>query len=146
MFREIKKAIIEEARTNENFISQNIELESYLLKIEKHAIFHSVFTYNSLYGFVAFYANDLSKFLGFITMVHVSANYRGKGVARTLINTTCETMKMLGMKNCALEVVYSNSKAINLYKNLGFEVVEEKSNSDILYMTKALELEAKTCH
>mgnify|MGYP000383278190 CR=1 FL=1 len=145
MFREIKKAIIEEARINGNFINQNIELDSYLLKIEKYAMFHSVFTYNSLHGFVAFYANDLNDLEGFITLVHVSPKYRGKGIAKTLINTTFETMKVLGMKSCALEVLRSNSNAIYLYKSLGFKIVIDKSNHNVLYMTKKLDQEAKTC-
>ena len=139
MFREIKKAIIEEARINGNFINQNIELDSYLLKIEKYAMFHSVFTYNSLHGFVAFYANDLNDLEGFITLVHVSPKYRGKGIAKTLINTTFETMKVLGMKSCALEVLCSNPNAIYLYKSLGFKIVIDKSNHNVLYMTKKLD-------
>ena len=145
MFREIKKAIIEEDRINENFIPENIELDSYLLKIEKYAMFHSVFTYNSLHGFVAFYANDLNDLEGFITLVHVSPKYRGKGIAKILINTTCGTMTALGMKSCALEVLRSNSNAIDLYKSLGFKVVKDKSNCNVLYMSKKLEQEVKTC-
>ena len=142
LFTEIKKAIRDEARDNADFISQNIQLESYLLKIEKYAMFHSVIAHNSLCGFVAFYANDLNEFQGFITMVHVSPKLRGKGIAKILINSTCETMKALGMKSCALEVLGSNSNAVNLYKSLEFEIVEDKSNCNVLYMTKKLEKEA----
>lgn len=139
MFLQIRNAIMEEAKINPNFITQNVNLDSYLLKIEEHAMFHSAFTKDSLYGFIAFYANDLNYYQGFISMVHVAPGYRGKGIAKTLISATCQTMKSLEMKSCALEVLCSNQNAINLYKSLGFKINEERS--DILYMIKDLETE-----
>lgn len=138
MLLQIRKAITEEAKNDESFIPKNVNLDAYLLKIEQFALFHSTFSQNMLYGFVAFYANDSQNFCGFITMIIVSKQHRGKGVAKNLINSACNTMQALGMKECSLEVLRYNLSAINLYKNLGFNIVENKSNESVFYMKKIL--------
>lgn len=138
MFLSIKNAIIDEARNNSNFISDSINLDTYLSKIENFAMFHSTFSQNSLHGFIAFYANDSQNYCGFITMIIVSEQHRGNGVATCLITSACNTMLTLGMKECCLEVQKYNLSAINLYKNLGFTIVDKKSNDKVFYMKKYL--------
>ncbi|NDB81315.1 MAG: N-acetyltransferase [Alphaproteobacteria bacterium] len=59
--------------------------------------------------------------------------YRGLGVGRFIFS---ELIKICERKNIipALEVLKTNTRAINLYKSLGFVIINE--NYDIYYMEK----------
>lgn len=53
----------------------------------------------------------------------VAPDYRGKGVAQTLYTYHLESAKAHGCKQLFLEVIKGNDRAIQFYKNKGYEVV-----------------------
>ena len=59
---------------------------------------------------------------GYSEYIHVSRNWRGKGVAKSLIASSFEVLKDLGMEEACLGVDAENpTGALNLYKAMGFE-------------------------
>jgi GNAT superfamily N-acetyltransferase len=63
--------------------------------------------------------------IGFTEYVFVRSNWRGKNIARTLINTGLYWLKEQGMTEAHLEVKAKNEGALNLYVDLGYEVIRE---------------------
>ena len=59
---------------------------------------------------------------GHIVSVAVLPQYRRKGIGQALITKGAEAMRLYNAKQCFLEVRLTNTPAINMYKELGFEV------------------------
>jgi ribosomal-protein-alanine N-acetyltransferase len=59
---------------------------------------------------------------GHVVSVAVVNEHRRKGVGKALVLRAMEAMKTYGAKQCYLEVRVTNEPAVNLYKNIGFEV------------------------
>ena len=64
----------------------------------------------------------------FITNVAVTAEYRRKGVATSLINELINRCKKEKALYLTLEVRRSNISAVNLYEKLGFSLVGERKD------------------
>jgi putative acetyltransferase len=56
-----------------------------------------------------------------LVKLYLSADQRGKGIGRTLMEKTFESAKRLGFKQLYLESMPELSKAISLYKKAGFK-------------------------
>jgi ribosomal protein S18 acetylase RimI-like enzyme len=52
-------------------------------------------------------------------------NYRGKGLATSIFEYSLPYLKTANIENYLLEVLQHNTKAISIYKNLGFEIKRE---------------------
>lgn len=59
---------------------------------------------------------------GHIVSVAVLPQYRRVGIGKALVTKAMEKMKTYKAKQCFLEVRISNTPAVNLYKNLGFQI------------------------
>ncbi len=59
---------------------------------------------------------------GHIVSIAVLPQSRRKGIARALINTAMEGMRVYNAKQCYLEVRTTNDAAVALYKKLEFEI------------------------
>ncbi|MHA2069357.1 MAG: GNAT family N-acetyltransferase, partial [Candidatus Thorarchaeota archaeon] len=55
--------------------------------------------------------------------VGVHPDYRGKGIARTLLSEGLEAIRNQGFRKVALEMDILNTPAMNLYKQFGFESI-----------------------
>ena len=56
----------------------------------------------------------------FIDEFYLEESYRGKGIGTEVLKLTLEEVKKLSVKALHLEVARSNSKAIGLYRRIGF--------------------------
>lgn len=78
---------------------------------------------------VAFTLNGIGSFKGFATAYDTGTgtlkNYRGKGLTTRIFEYSIPYLRKRGIKRYLLEVLQHNSKAVSVYKNLGFEVVRE---------------------
>jgi len=63
--------------------------------------------------------------------ISVTAENRGQGIGKALMNAMIELLKQKSYKQCSLSVQKSN-KAINLYKRLGFMTVKETDEDYIM--------------
>ena len=59
---------------------------------------------------------------GYIDDIFVSKKYRGKGVSTSLKNNILEDFKRKGVKYCRMDVNTENKRAIQRYREWGFEV------------------------
>ncbi|NMA49407.1 MAG: GNAT family N-acetyltransferase [Tissierellia bacterium] len=83
-------------------------------------------------GLVAGYNNNMDNKAGYISILALLEEYRGKGLATKLVETFLESSEKKEMEKVVLFTHSTNKAAINLYKKLGFYVVELRSNGDYL--------------
>lgn len=107
-------------------LSSNVDLVEYSGKLVKSSkIFSKVIT-DELAGFCAVYYNTEQAYL---PMLAVSMKFRGKNLAKTLLDEAICFLKLHQHQSLLLEVYKNNLGAISLYKKLGFKEVDcsEKS-------------------
>jgi ribosomal protein S18 acetylase RimI-like enzyme len=78
---------------------------------------------------VAFTLNGIGVFNGLTTAYDTGTGtieaYRGKGLATKIFEYSVPFLKEAGIKQCLLEVLQHNEKAISIYKKVGFEISRE---------------------
>lgn len=78
---------------------------------------------------VAFTFNGTGNFNGIPTVYDTGTGtlkeYRGKGLATRIFEYSIPFLKEKGIKQYLLEVLQHNTKAVSVYKNLGFETTRE---------------------
>ena len=65
------------------------------------------------------------KKIGFTEYIFVRPRWRGKNIARSLINAGLAHLKQHGLSEAHLEVRAKNQSALRLYVDLGYEVIRE---------------------
>jgi lipopolysaccharide/colanic/teichoic acid biosynthesis glycosyltransferase/ribosomal protein S18 acetylase RimI-like enzyme len=78
---------------------------------------------NRVKGVLAVYAKEKENPNAFITFVASGQDFRHQGVVRRLLNTTIEYCKSEGKKS--VELFTHNPAAVELYKSMGFVMLEE---------------------
>lgn len=78
---------------------------------------------------VAFTCNGIGNFEGIPTVYDTGTgtlrNYRGQGLATRIFEYSLPYLREKGFKQYLLEVLQHNTKAVSVYRNLGFEVTHE---------------------
>jgi len=99
------------------------------LPLETAVIEHN----NKIVGFVSFYLKEPT--IGWINMIGVSKEHRGKGYAQVLMKYAMDALyNQAGVTEVGLYVKKENIPAQTLYKKLGF--IEDHSPSEALYVYK----------
>jgi len=80
---------------------------------------------------------------GHVISLAVLPQYRGKGIAHSLLSKTLENISEYGVSECYLEVRVGNKAAIDLYKDFDFKVSRMspgyyRDGEDAYVMTKIL--------
>ncbi|MDO8254152.1 GNAT family N-acetyltransferase [Shewanella algae] len=123
-------------------LSSKLDLELYAIKIVNNAIIISdIHNGNELRGMAATYANEERKHTAYLTFIGVKKCFRGLGIARSMINATEAQLLKAGFSILRLEV-YKENRAIELYKDIGFEVYKESLDS--YYMEKVIAKEMRS--
>jgi predicted GNAT family acetyltransferase len=60
--------------------------------------------------------------LAMVTTVWVEESYRGKGLAKKIMNALSNAVFEIGHKTIVLQVLKSNVAAVSLYESLGYEI------------------------
>lgn len=132
VFTLIEKMIrAEQAQQNGGFISQ-VDLDGYLQKLKENAEFVTHFSSVDLSAFVAFYCNDPEGENAFITLVLTNPEFRGYGLASSLLKAVLDIVKRRGVSFCGLEVKKNNAAAISVYKKAGFVISEDREDSFLM--------------
>jgi ribosomal protein S18 acetylase RimI-like enzyme len=106
-------------------LSNRVEIDSYAATIVSNANRLEAWAGDNLIGLVAIYCNDQKDFLAYITNVSVQKEWVGKGIGSSLTQQGIEFAKKSGAKKICLEVDFSNTQAIGLYKKIGFTSEKE---------------------
>lgn len=126
---ELKELIrIEQLRQAGEFI-RGISTNEYIEKIEAQAEFLIHHVAGAYSGLLAFYCNNYVSKDGYIALLLVAENGRGKGCGRELLGSALMIMRNRGFGSCSLEVRQGNDSAIKLYTRFGFEVVTSSENN-----------------
>lgn len=96
---------------------------------------------NKVVGYVV--TMEVDKFTGKIVSIAVRKEFRGKGIGEALMRKAIERLIMRGKQKIALEVRVSNKVAQQLYRKLGFKIVETipkyySDGEDAYYMVLSL--------
>lgn len=93
-------------------------------------------------GLVALYCNDQVKRVGFVTLLAVHPQCRGRGLGRDLLEKALGEMRAVGMTRARLEVAVANRTAVDFYLSHGFkETMNNQSmmnTAATIFMEKAL--------
>jgi len=87
-------------------------------------------------GLCAFYDNDETQNVGYITLIGVKKDYRNRQVGRALLTECEEVMKTKGMKSIKLEVDNDNVAKF-FYMHMGYKT-SENAGAKSHYMIKQL--------
>lgn len=105
-------------------LTSKVNLKDFIIKISKKAeIIYYRDNGNNLVGLLVLYCNNEKDRISYISLVGVLKEYRGKGIARTMLNQAIAYAKE---KKFEILGIHSNNPiAINLYRNLGFRIKEK---------------------
>jgi ribosomal-protein-alanine N-acetyltransferase len=93
---------------------------------------------NEIAGFVAFL---IKKNNAEITLMATHKNYRGQNIGSSIIKELLVCLNSLNIKSCTSKVRVDNPKALQFYKNNGFEVKKIKKRpilGDVFLIEKKL--------
>lgn len=117
-------------------LSSYVNIQEYSEKLFKKAINFEAWHNNVLIGLVSVYFNDLNSKVVYISNVSIEADYQKHGIAFFLLSMAAVYGVNLGFVKIKLEVYRDNTKAIILYKKLGFE--EENKDGKKITMVKEI--------
>lgn len=100
-------------------------IEDYVDKIYTRAKIITYSSEGSIQGFIAYYSNDPKKELAFLTMLLVDSKTRNSGIGSLLLKASISDIVSQGISAYRLEVLKTNQRAIEFYKNHGFSVEED---------------------
>ena len=118
-------------------IMQRTDFPSLFKKIDNFAEF--IVAYNTeILGYAAVYTNNISDRTAYISLIAVRPEFQGKRIGYDLLNACIESAAKHNMKQIKLEVLRSNTNAIQFYKRNDFYYLESCSNNSI-YMYRNIE-------
>ena len=113
-------------------LDETVDLNKYSQKILDNAVRFECWSGDILVGLIAIYLNNFQTKVGYITSVSVSGSYKGKGIAKKILNDCFDFAQRKGFKEIKLEVHKNNENAIGLYKKVKF--VKYDTNEDLELM------------
>jgi len=111
------------AEFNNKLITCDINI--YTSKLLMNATIISIIRNNKLQSFVAYYDNDETKKNAYLSMIVTRKESRYLGYGKTLINTLLSNLKQQKFEYLGLEVLKSNTTAINIYIKNDFSIQDE---------------------
>ena len=129
---QIKNLITREQGNQEGAFITNIDIEAYVHKLQNKAEIVTYADNGQCVGFLAFYCNSTEYESSFISLLLIAPEYRGKHIAKNLIDSVISITKSRGFSWCSLEVKKNNHAAIRLYESKGFIVHKELEQTFIM--------------
>jgi ribosomal protein S18 acetylase RimI-like enzyme len=129
---------------NEDFIpplEKKVDIREYSAKIFNKSVTFEAWDGDIMIGLVAAYFNDFKDMISYITNVSTVRKYRGKGISTNLLNKCIAHARKHHFEYIYLEVARLNHHAVIFYKNIGFQVHEEKDA--LLVMKYGLEIKGR---
>jgi len=113
-------------------LSSRVNLADYSKKIFEKGISIEAWHGEILVGMINMYLNDVKNGLGFITNVSVLKEYRGHGIASTLLKICLMQAGNRGFNRVRLEVSSENSAAKRMYLRAGFLAIQDNADSYLM--------------
>lgn len=129
LYEFIKSNILLNSNITAEVIKRHGDIRNYVEKILCNGCIELKEEEGEIQGIVAYYCNDETFTNAFITLVLVSPDKMGKGIAGTLLDQVHDKLSKMEFIKCTLEVAKNNHAAMRLYTRKGYEVIEEKTDS-----------------
>ncbi len=113
-----------------------VNIKEFSQKLHQNACVCAFENNDIIKGFAAYYANDKSQKIAFLSMIAVKEEYRREHIGSEILKFAELEAQSKGMHFLKLEVNRSNLGAIRFYTNHGYSVCEENPTS--YYMEKEL--------
>jgi ribosomal protein S18 acetylase RimI-like enzyme len=107
-------------------LSERVDLENYAEKIQLFAQRVEAWHEGELVGFLAFYANNVTDGVGYITSISVVPKFGGKRIGHQLFDLCYRELTEKSFKVIQLHVADTNAQAIDFYKRIGFVATEQQ--------------------
>ena len=119
-------------------LTERIDIPSYVEKLLNNGYLLKAVYHERIVSLAAFYANDNETKISFLSMLAVSPDFHGCGIAGRMLDSMFIICKKNNMKKQMLYVYADNKKAINRYKKSGFDFDSAVDTNDTnhLRMTK----------
>lgn len=127
-----------EGNLNPSLSERSIDTVSYSEKLSKYGKIWCHYDMGNPVSIIAGYFNDSVSHTAYLSMLAVNPEYRGKGLASSLLSKFEEYAMKNQMEYVKLEVRKNNGAAQKLYRKFGYEVIEDASQTSF-YMKKRLE-------
>jgi len=112
------------SRCDESFVpplSDRVEIADYAHKIACMAMRFEAWD-SGLVGLLAVYCNDRERGVAYVTSVSVLQEWRGRGIAASLVDRCIAHARAEGFRHVELEVDAENASAVRLYEHKGFSI------------------------
>ncbi|NTW22347.1 GNAT family N-acetyltransferase [Candidatus Falkowbacteria bacterium] len=116
-------------------LNETVDIEGYAQKLADKATTFEAWTDDGLVGLLAAYLN-LDTAEAYISNVSVGSDFRGLGLAKSLVGQFLDEARQAGLRLAKLEVSKLNQPARKLYGKLGF--IESIAESDKIFMEMKL--------
>lgn len=130
MYDEIANLIRAESASGAIFA--DIDVDEYLRKLVASAEFCVHLDKGRCAGFVAYYCNDETTRIAYITLILLAREARGSGIGRALTQYVIGQARERGFVACRLQVRKSNPRAQKFYRELGFEKIGADEVRDLM--------------
>lgn len=114
-------------------------VDEFVAKLALYGIVVSSSENGFINGVICFYANNMTDYCGYISIIWVKKEYQKKGIGKQLLDYSLSEMKKRGMKTVVLEVEKENKNAISFYMNNGF-AIKSKARENSYYMMRTINL------
>ncbi|RTR05329.1 GNAT family N-acetyltransferase [Halomonas nitroreducens] len=113
------------AARKEDFIAIS-DVDAYVKKLVSMAEILTHYSRGRMIGCIAYYCNNSQTRTAFLSLIIVSPESRGSGLADVLLDQAIGWARKNQMEALALEVRKGNERALHFYENRGFEVKYEE--------------------
>lgn len=117
-------------------LSSHVDLNRFANKVLTVGHVISIINNNKISGSIAFYANDMITFKGYISFIATSNSMRNQGIASSLISLVIDEMRNSGMTCVGIHT--NNPIASRIYQRLGFKVIYSQTYPN--YIRQYLEM------
>ena len=107
-------------------LSLMVNFIEYTRKVQEKADLVMEWDGDELVGLVILYCNDKDSLSAYIPVLGVDSSYRGKGIAKKILQSAIQIVSTRGFK--CLKLKANNPIAIHLYKKQGFEEIDQSEN------------------
>lgn len=103
-------------------LSDKVNINDYAMKLLNNATIKFCIKGNQIVGMVAGYTENLADNIAYITVLAVRKEFRGLRIGYDLVKEFIEVCRGKKIKAIHLYTHKTNSSAIKMYNNLGFEL------------------------
>lgn len=112
-------------------LSHKQDIETLCDKLLDLGVVISAYNNLELAGVICGYINDTENKTAYLSVLCVSPEFQGQGIAKHLVEEFMRESKIQGMEEMFLYTRSTNERAIGLYKKLGFKEITSDREGDM---------------